>query len=155
MKSPLEEVGSRVDARCLASEVDKGGCAIGLDEAPSPSVLIDLDHPASPTTRSSAKCDYVFFAPKGKAGLWAVPLELKSSAVNANRASRQLQAGARIAESLVKGRSPVQFVPVVARGRKGHRRQYQELAKKRIVFRKERHAIKLIDCGTSLRLSEF
>lgn len=155
MTSAVEDVRAQVDQQCLAQEMDKNGCAVRLDQAPKPFILIDLDHQAAPVKRSSRKCDYLFFASEGTAGLWVVPVELKSTAVNANTASRQLQAGAKIAEGLVPGKSPVRFVPVVARGRKGHRKQYQELAKKRVMFRNERHAIEVIDCGTSLYVGDL
>ena len=154
MNSPLKKIGSRINAHCLASKIDKGGCSVGLRGAPAPFVVVDLDHPSSPVGPSSTKCDYIFFAEEGKAGLWAVPLELKSSAVNPNGVSLQLQAGAKIVEKIVRALSPVRFVPVVAHGRKVHRKQYHELAKRRISFRKERHAIKLMECGTPLDLDE-
>lgn len=125
---------------------------MGLKQAPAPFILVDLDHPKSPVKSSSVKCDYLFFAAEGKAGLWVVPLELKSSGVNANRVSVQLQAGAKVAERIARGKSPVRFVPIVACGRKVHRKQYQELAQKRIRFRKGRHAIKLMQCGHPLCL---
>ena len=152
MKSPLEEISPHIDSQCLANRVNKSGCAVGLQNAPTPFLLVDLDHPESPSKPNSRKCDYLFFAEEGKAGLWVVPLELKSSGVNANKVSAQLQAGAKIAERVTRGRSAIRFVPVVAHGRKVHRRQYLEFAKKRIAFRKERHVITLMSCGTELSL---
>ena len=155
MKSPLEEISPRIDSQCLANGANKSGCAVGLQNAPIPFLLVDLDHPASPSKASSRKCDYLFFAEEGKVGLWVVPLELKSSGVNANKVSAQLQAGAKIAERVTQGRSPIRFVPIVAHGGKVHRKQYLELAKKRIAFRKERHAIASMSCGARLSLGKL
>ena len=154
MSSPLKKIGSRIDSQCIASKIDKRGCSVGLPEAPAPFILVDMDHPLSPVGPSSTRCDYLIFAEERKARLWAVPLELKGSGVNPNGVSLQLQASARVVEKIVRALSPVQFVPIVVHGRKLHRKQYQELAKKRISFRKERHAIKLMECGTPLHLDE-
>ena len=154
MISPLEVIGSSIDDQCLADKIDKNGCSVGLELAPTPLKVVDLDHPEAPVRTSAVKCDYLLFAPEGKAGLWVVPVELKSSAVNPGRVSAQLQAGAKAAEQLTKGISPVTFVPVVARAKKGHRRQYQELRKRRIVYRNEEHPIELMYCGTPLTLFE-
>ena len=152
MTTPLQQIGARVNTQCLADEVDKNGCSVRLDEAPTPFVVIDLDHATAPVGMSAVKCDYLFFAHRPDAGLWAVPLELKSSAVNPQKAFRQLQAGAKTVERLTEGMSPVVFVPVVAQGKKTRRRQYQELRKKRVVFRSEGHAIELMYCGRELEI---
>lgn len=155
MTTPWQQINAKVakvDHQCLANKMDKHGCSVGLDEAPTPFMVIDLDHAMAPVKTSAVKCHYLFFAQRPSAGLWAVPLELKSSAVNPNRALSQLQAGAATAEQLTKGLSPVVFVPVVAQGRKTRRRQYQELRKKRVVFRSEEHPIELMDCGTDLQV---
>ncbi len=150
----LNEVASRVSCQSLAKEIDKNGCSVGLDSAPSPFLVVDLDHPAAPIKANSVKCDYLFVAQQGTTGLFVVPLELKSSRLNANKVSKQLQGGAKAAENLCKNWSALRFIPVAAQGRKTHRKQFQDLAKKRVVFRNIKHAIVVMDCGSSLVLDE-
>lgn len=56
MTTPLQQIGSKVDHQCLATLMDKDGCSVGLDEAPTPFMVIDLDHVAAPVKRSAVKC---------------------------------------------------------------------------------------------------
>lgn len=153
MTSPLEHLDTRIDSGCLVEGCSRRGCAAGLDGAPSPYRLIDLDHPDSPARASAGRCDYLFIGEDdGGAGLHVVPLELKSSGIRAGKVSSQLRAGAGIAERIVPGASSIRFVPVAAHGGKLHRRRFNELAKpaNRVPFRGKRYPIRLIRCGEPL-----
>lgn len=153
MTSPPEHLDARIDSGCLAEGCSRRGCAVGLEGAPSPYRLIDLDHPDSPAGASATRCDYLFVGKAdGGAGLHVVPLELKSSGIRAGKVSSQLRAGAGIAEHIVPGASSIRFVPVAAYGRKPHRQQMNELARSanRVPFRGERYSIRLIRCGEPL-----
>ena len=145
MGTPFEQVD--VDRRCLVQHCEKRGCAVGLENAPKPFHLIDMDHEQSPAQGS--RCDYLFIG-EGSEGvdLHVVPLELKSSGANAAIVIRQLQGGSRVAERVTpKVRS--RFIPVVAHER-SHRYEIQKLAKRRVVFRGGNYAVKVIRCGGSL-----
>ena len=148
MTSPLEQV--IVDSRCLAETCGKQGCAIELEGSPSPSLLIDMDHPDSPAGRSAMRCDYLFIG-KGSedTALCVVPLELKSSGIRTNTVSSQLRAGARVAERIVPGSSSIRFVPVAAHGGM-HRKQIKDLRRMHVPFRGEKYPIQLIHCGDHL-----
>ena len=122
--------------------MNKQGCAVHTEHAPEPSLVIDLDHPTAPVRSNARKCDYLFLAedstPKR---LLVVPVELKSIGLNPAVVESQLQAGASVAERIVSGSSPIQFVPVAVHGSELRRRVYQELRKKRIRFRQHRRPI--------------
>ena len=138
----------KVDPQCLVQECEKQGCAVDLTGAPTPSRLIDMDHPRSPA--AGARCDYLFIgvANAKTADLDVVPLELKSSGFHAAGVSKQLARGAKAAEKVVP-KVRCRFVPVVAHAG-AHRRQVRELAKQRVAFRGRRYAIKMLKCGAAL-----
>ena len=135
----------------MAETMNKQGCAVGVNDAPAPFRVIDLDHSEAPVGRSARKCDYLFLAAdSSRHGLFVVPLELKSSGLKPATVVPQLQAGARIAEKIAGGILPVQFMPVAVHGRKVHRRAIQELRTQRVRFRKGRFRIVTMRCGDSL-----
>ena len=144
-------IDASVDSRGITDSMNKQGCAVHTENAPEPSLVIDLDHPNAPIRGNARKCDYLFLAedstPKR---LLVVPVELKSTGLNPAVVESQLQAGASVAERIVSGRSPIQFVPVAVHGNELRRRVYQELRKKRIRFRQHRRPIVTMRCGDSL-----
>ena len=135
----------------MTEAMNKQGCSVGTDGAPSPHRIIDMDHPAAPVEANARKCDYLFLAAEeGGPGVLVVPLELKSTGLNAASVVAQLQAGAGAAEQIVRGISTVRFVPVAVHGGKVHRRQYQELRKRRAGFRNRGYEIVTMPCGLPL-----
>ena len=146
----LERIDERVDSRCMTSTMNKQGCSVRTNDAPTPFRVIDLDHSAAPVKPSARKCDYLFLAADTDLpGLLVVPLELKSTGLNPAGVESQLQAGAGVAEQVVRGISPVRFVPVAVHGRM-HRRAHQELRTKRVSFRGMSNSIVTMPCGTPL-----
>ena len=138
-------------SRCMTKTMNKQGCSVETNGAPAPFCLIDMDRPEAPERRAAGKCDYLFLAAdSGRSGLWVVPLELKSTGLRPATVVRQLQGGARVAEDIVAGVSPVQFMPVAVHGRKLHRQAVQELRKQRVRFRKGRYRIVTLQCGDCL-----
>lgn len=115
----LAQIDERVDARCMAETMDKQGCAVGINDMPAPFRVVDLDHPQAPVGRTARKCDYLFVAAdSSRPGLFVAPLELKGSGLRPATVVPQLQAGARVAETITAGISPVEFRPVAVHGRK-------------------------------------
>lgn len=132
----------------------KGGCTVGTADAPAPFRIVDLDHAAAPVRPNASKCDYLFLAEAdGGRRLRVVPLEMKATALNPSKVASQLQAGARVADDLVRGASPVRFTPVAAYGRNPHRRQYRKLADVKIKCRNSEYAIVTMQCGSPLALA--
>lgn len=162
MTSPVDHIDNTVDPGCLAEICEKQGCTVGLEGAPHPFRLIDMDHPDSPVgrdarrrrvrQRGAKRCDYLFIGEDDEdTALYVVPLELKSSGIKASTVSSQLRAGAKIAERIVSGSSSIRFVPVAAHGGM-HRKQIKDLAKPGmgIPFRGKEYPIRLIRCGEPL-----
>ena len=119
--------------------------------APTPSLVVDLDHPNAPVRPNVRKCDYLFLAEDSTGRrMWAVPLELMSTGLSPSKVESQLQAGARVGEQIVHGVSSVRFVPVAVHGNRPHRRVFQELRKRLIQFRQGRYQIMTMPCGSSL-----
>ena len=135
----------------MAETMNKQGCAVGINEVPALFRAIDLDHPEAPLGRAARKCDYLFVAAdSSRRGLFVAPLELKGSGLRPATVVPQLQAGARVAEMITAGISPVEFRPVAVHGRKVHRQAIQELRTRGVRFRKARYRIVTMWCGDSL-----
>ena len=135
----------------MAETMDKQGCAVGINDMPAPFRVVDLDHPQAPVGRTARKCDYLFVAAdSSRPGLFVAPLELKGSGLRPATVVPQLQAGARVAETITAGISPVEFRPVAVHGRKVHRQAIQELRARGVRFRKGRYRIVTMWCGDSL-----
>ena len=100
----LERIDERVDSRCMTDTMNKQGCSVPTNDAPTPFRVIDLDHSAAPVKPSARKCDYLFLAADNyRPGLLVVPLELKSTGLNPAGVESQLQAGAGVAEQIARG----------------------------------------------------
>ena len=60
MTNVVDRVSRNVTPDCRATRCRKEGCSLGLNNAPSPHVLIDMDHPDAPIGPNESKCDYIF-----------------------------------------------------------------------------------------------
>ena len=135
----------------MAETMNKQGCAVGIGDVPAPFRLIDLDRSEAPVGRTARKCDYLFVAAgRNRSGLFVASLELNGSGLRPATVVPQLQAGARIAESITSGISPLDFMPVAVHGRKVHRHAIRELRTRRVRFRKGHYRIVTMRCGDSL-----
>ena len=144
MTSPLDQVA--VDPACLVHECEKQGCEVDLAGAPSPSYLIDMDHKRSPARVT--RCDFLFIGKSSdseKCDLYVAPLELKSSGFRPYSVSKQLAAGAKVADRTTP-RARCRFTPIVVHDG-AHRRQINDLAKHPVPFRGSNYAIKVMRCG--------
>ena len=106
-----------------------------------------MDHKHSPAT--GGRCDYLFIgesSDRAKRILYVVPLELKSSGFKAGSVSKQLTGGARAAQRVVPKVPACRFVPIVAHDG-AHRKQINDLAKRRVSFRGKKYPIKVVRCG--------
>lgn len=154
MSAALAAIDQRIDSNCLVSSMVKGGCTVDTADAPEPFRIIDLDDAAAPVRPNAPKCDYLFLAETNDGRrLWVVPLELKATGLRPGTVILQLQAGARVAEDVVRSISPVSFTAVASYGRRPHRRQYQKLAEARIKFRNRPYVIMTMQCGSALSLA--
>ena len=149
---PVDEVRSKVDPGCLVRRIQKRRCTVSLKDAPGERLIVDFDKPGAPVPGDKPKCDYLFVA-EGAAGepVWVAPLELKSGALRASEAVRQLRAGAQAAETLVPGSLKPLFRPVAVCG-SIHRLELAALRDKRnrILFHGRPEAVRLMTCGAPL-----
>ena len=132
--------------------MNKQGCSVPTNDAPTPFRVIDMDHSEAPVKPSARKCDYLFLAADtDRPGLLVVPLELKSTGLNpAGCRVPTTSRGRELQNRSSEGSSPVRFVPVAVHGGRVHRRAYQELRKKRVSFRGMSNQIVTMPCGNSL-----
>ncbi len=154
-----DAVRAKLPTSCLvdgtAAAIHKGKCGASLAGTPARRVIVDLDETGSPLGPTTGKCDFLFFADPGL----VAPIEVKDSEPNIAKVIKQLQAGAKAAEELLRnrvhgGRAPggvaITFRPVlVSKSLRTHKRN--ELRKKAAVkFRGQRERVRHLACGESL-----
>ena len=138
-------VGATVK-RCSAE-----GCNVPLKNAPTPNLVMDLDHPFF-GLKDKVHCDFLFIGWDCNGGAnWAVPLELKRGSPDATELVSQLQAGSEVARAKIPDEHKTHFLPIGAYGGRLHKTQRDKLRKSRVSFRRRRYEIKLIRCGTPLK----
>ncbi len=144
LKNELPE-GTTVK-RCSAE-----GCNVPLKHAPTPHLVMDLDHPFF-GLKDKVHCDFLFISWDCNGGdNWVVPLELKRGSPNATEMVSQLQAGSGVAQARIPDEHNTHFLPVGAFGGRLHITQRDKLRKSRVSFRGKQYQIKLIRCGTPLK----
>ena len=148
MNGFADEVRSRLAPSCLVDGVESiegGNCGASLAGAPAQRVVADLDKTGAPLGWTQTRCDFLFFADPNL----VVPIEIKDSEPNVVQATKQLQAGARAAESLAPRGLAVEFRPVlVSRSLRRHKRN--ELREAVVEFRESRARIRRLACGDPL-----
>lgn len=134
--------------RCSAE-----GCSVPLKDAPMPNLVMDLDHPFF-GLKDKIHCDYLFIScGSNGADNWVVPLELKRGSPDAAEMVSQLQAGSSIAQARIPDEHKTHFLAIGAYGGRLHITQRDKLRKSRISFRRKQYQIKLIRCGTPLKIA--
>lgn len=143
LKDELPE-GANVK-RCSAE-----GCTVPLKNAPTPHLVMDLDHPLF-GLKHRIHCDFLFISWDCNGGSnWVVPLELKRGSPDSTEMVSQLQAGSGVAQARISEEHRTRFLPVGAYGGRLHKTQRDKLRKSRVSFRRIEYEIKLIRCGTPL-----
>ena len=108
----MEAVRAKVGDGCLDKKCKRPGCRVSLKGVPESHLIIDFDEPDSPLDESQTRCDYLFVADGNRNGGWVVPLELKRGKYDASEVVKQLEAGRKVAEDIVPGKTKVRFRPV-------------------------------------------
>lgn len=152
MTGLVEEVRTKVGDGCLDKKCKKDGCRVSLKGAPQPHLIIDLDKLDSHfLDKSQTRCDYLFVADGNRNGGWVVPLELKKGRYDASEVVKQLEAGRKVAEDVVPGKTKVRFRPVLVFGKAPHPVEILELRRSKIRFRGSEKHIESMKCGLGLR----
>ena len=147
----MEAVRPKVGDGCLDRKCKRPGCRVSLKGVPQPHLIIDFDEPDSPLGKSQTRCDYLFVADGNRNGGWVVPLELKRGRYDAGEVVKQLEAGGKVAEDIVPGKTKVRFRPVLVFGRAPHPAEILELRRSKIRFRGSEKRIESMKCGGGLR----
>lgn len=133
------------DASCLVDTIEKGRCNASLADAPHPHVIIDLDATGSPLGPTQAKCDFLFFSDPNL----VVPIEIKDGDPRIVRATRQLQAGAKAAESLAPRQLATTCRPILV-SKELRRHKQNQLKEARVQFRGRPEKLGHVVCGDPL-----
>ena len=158
MPGTVDQVRTVVPDECQVNRCRKEGCRLGLSGAPAPYVLMDMDQCPSLVGQNQSRCDYIFVGHSNVARVGhsnvarVVVMELKRGRPDASKIVPQLRAGARIADDVVPGDSPVSFIPIAVYGGGLHQGERNKFRKRnaRVGFRGKLHAVKLVRCGTTL-----
>ena len=145
MNGIVARIRASVSSRCQVSRCRGDGCEVSMKDAPTSRVVINLDC-AELQLGGGPRCDYVAAFDYSHATRIAT-IELKSGSFRATDVVRQLQGGARFAESSLPAVDAKHFVPVLARGKRVHAAQMRELRRQHIEYRGTLHQIVLIRCG--------
>ena len=99
---------SKIGADNLCSRCLDSGCEISLADISENRIVVNADKAMECGVKGAKKCDCVLFV-QGESHkvLMTLPIELKSGSMNINPVLKQLAAGARYAEAVVR------FVPMV------------------------------------------
>lgn len=153
MSHVVETIRNRINSSCLSEEkMSKGKCEVDLDDAPSPSVIVDLDKPGAPLSASQVRCDYLFFGEASKTLAWVAPIEIKDGAFKVSGIVRQLQAGARASEKIIRRKNVGNFRPIAAVRGPVSRAQLFDLKRQsnQITLHRQQETVRVIGCGDAL-----
>ncbi len=147
----VERLKNELPEGTIVKRCSKEGCNVSLKNAPSPHLVMNLDHSYF-CLKDKIHCDFLFISCGSSGGAnWVVPLELKRGSPDATEMVSQLQAGSGVAQARIPEKHKAQFLPVGAFGGRLHIIQRDKLRKARISFRRKKYEIKLIRCGTPLK----
>ena len=149
----VEQLKDELPEGTIVKRCSAEGCNVSLKDAPSPHLVMDLDHDFF-GLKDKTHCDFLFISCECSGGAnWVVPLELKRGSPDATEMVSQLQAGSGVAQARIPDEHKTHFLPVGAYGGRLHITQRDKLRKSRVSFRRKEYQIKLIRCGTPLNTS--
>ena len=149
----IDAVRSNTNPQCHATTCRDGRCSLTMSNAPEPSLLISLEHPAAPIDPNRPHCDYLFVGGTNRSGgPWVAPIELTASAARVSKFLPQLRAGAQIADRLLPASVSVRFRPIAAYGGELRRIERDNFLKpaNHVRFRGKTTPVKLVRCGSPL-----
>lgn len=151
--SIVKTVRENTDVRCHTTVCRDGRCSLKLEGAPTPSILISLEHKDAPVETGQKRCDYLFVGGSdAKGGPWVAPVELTAGPAKVDKFLPQLRAGADIADKLLPQNVQIRFRPVAVYGGGFHPIERDNFKRRanHVVFRNKRVPIKLVKCKSPL-----
>lgn len=149
MSALVASVTQRVDHDCRTNHCNKGKCSISLKDAPAQRVIVDLDCATLRMPAIRKRCDYLFVGEVDDTA-WVVPIELKGGGFKADEVVEQLQGGSHVADEQLPPKSSFEFVPVLAHGKRVHRKNFSDLRHRNITLRRKKSRIVTLRCGDKL-----
>ena len=149
MSSLVASVTQRIDHDCRANHCKKEKCSVSLKDAPAPRLIVDLDCATLRIPASRKRCDYLFVGEVDNTA-WVVPIELKRGRFKADEVVEQLQGGSHVADARLPPKSSFEFVPVLAYGKRVHRKNFSDLRHRNITLRRKKSRIVTLRCGDKL-----
>lgn len=111
----------------------------------------NFDKPGSPLPDDRPRCSYLFATGNAGDEGWMMPLKLKNDRYKARGVVKQLEAGARFAETVVSEDIKASFLPVLVFGRPPNKTERIELKSvSKVSFHGKTKTIKLMKCGSNL-----
>ena len=150
MTGLVAHVAGQVAGECHVRCCDKEGCVVSMAGAPKPRLLVDLDCDHLGLS-GQTQCDYPFVAEDHGAAAWVVPMELKGGRLSASQVTRQLQAGADLADGWLSDGTSFRLVPVLAHAKPIRRQGRENFRRATVCLRGRKRRIVRIRCGASLR----
>lgn len=141
----ISRLRGRVPPESVVTSLSKSGCRVRLDRLIGDRLIIDVDKIVAD---GKEKCDYLLF---GNQPLVA-PIELKRGEVGATEARRQLQAGADLANELVRPTSLRCDLKPIVFSKKVNKAERDQLKRRShfVHYRGKVEEIRLANCDTSL-----
>ena len=153
----LEEIRLWIGDRKPKSYTRKG-CRVSmanLESKPANRVMLDVDMAYPTDTSQTNQCDFILFQIDDvKKCIIGVPMELKRGGFDASDVVKQLQSGARIADSCSPKEINITLVPVLFYGGSTHKHQLNKLKESRIRFRGGDIPINIARCGHNGNLAQ-
>lgn len=147
MTGPIERIRKGFQNTCVAADLKRDACSVGLAGVPQPYLLIDLDLPGSPLGPQSVRCDYLVFADDGRPLLLVAPIEFKTRW--RGLVVTQLQAGTDEARRHVPDGLRARFRPVAALHRFSPKARRREL-REEVAVGDRKVPIRVVLCGEDL-----
>ena len=147
----VDAIRDGTDPKCHAVKCEDSGCSLSMSEAPSPSALINLEHPAGPVEFGRTRCDFLFVAGRDEDAPLVAPIELTTGKKSAHKFLRQIRGGVSVADSLLPAGVSFRFRPVAAYERGIPRAEVAKLRANEVKFRDKTGRIKLVRCRSKLK----
>ncbi len=147
MTQVIPHVRRRLPDECFTTRYARDGCSVSVAGAPTPHVVIDMDHPSLSITNDT-RCDYLFLSDADSAPCVA-PIEMKRGSLSATHVVDQLQAGADLADKWLPHLPRFKLVPILAHNGLP-KAERDRLRKGRVRFKRRRVVPVAIRCGSPI-----
>jgi hypothetical protein len=133
--------------RAVVSQCSSKDCKLDLTSLPSLQTILDCDLYSKNYQHTGGICDFLIFW--SHSGLRAAAVEMKGGAWKVSEVQEQLQAGAKLIETLAGAERVADFQPVlVSEGARPA--EFKRFLDKRVAFRGRPFHIILMRCGEKL-----